>query len=83
MHIGPIFFSGICGTEAGSTGKTDLSISGLPRPVSTSNSLGPGLDDTPHKQNKTPPPATSSLTPNPKEAVPLVETGWVSAKPCA
>lgn len=88
MHIGPIFFSGICGTEAGSTGKTDLSISGLPRPVSTSNSLGLGWTNThPTSEHTRPPPPAPPLprppTPIPGEAVPMVETRWISANPCA
>lgn len=33
MHIGPIFISGICRTEAGSAGKTDLSLVGAPQKV--------------------------------------------------
>lgn len=87
MHIGPIFFSGICGTEAGSTGKTDLSISGLPRPVSTSNSLGLGWTNTltPQVSTHAPPPGgvPRPSPPVPREAVPMVETRWISANPCA
>lgn len=83
MHIGPIFSSGICGTEAGSTGKTNLSISGASRPVSTSNSLGLSWTDTPPPPLFPPATFLPSLTPNTREAVALVETRRISAKPCA